>query len=212
MKIAVIQASTQTAKNNLIFEETKCAVADKNWQVFNFGVYENEENFSYIQISLCGGLLLNSGAIDFVVTGCSSGNGMSIVANSLPNVICGYLPTPSDAYLFGRINQGNCASLPLGLNFGWAGELNLRFTLEKLFEEPMNSGYPAEAAERKKRDMMKMEEVKTLAQTDIIHVFQNLDNEFIDPIFKKKDLVTFILENGKNAELVDFLKQNIQLN
>lgn len=74
MKIAVIQASTQTARNKLIFEETKRAVAAKNWEVFNFGVHENEDNFSYIQISLCVGLLLNSAAVDFVVTGCSSGN------------------------------------------------------------------------------------------------------------------------------------------
>lgn len=206
MKIAVIQASTQTARNKLIFEETKRAVAAKNWEVFNFGVHENEDNFSYIQISLCVGLLLNSAAVDFVVTGCSSGNGMAIAANSLPNVICGYLPTPSDAYLFGRINQGNCVSLPLGLNFGWAGELNLRFTLEKLFEEPMNIGYPAEAADRKKRDMTKLEEIKGLAQTNMVHIFQNLDDTFINPIFKKRDLMNFILKNGKNTELIKFLK------
>ena len=29
------------------------------------------------------------------------------------------LSAPSDAYLFGRINGGNAASVPLGLNFGW---------------------------------------------------------------------------------------------
>lgn len=54
---------------------------------------------------------------------------MSIACNPLLNVISEYLPIPTDAYLFGR-----------------AGELNLRFTLEKLFEEPFNTGYPAESA------------------------------------------------------------------
>ncbi|MEC2921290.1 hypothetical protein P9Z75_24010 [Bacillus tropicus] len=67
--------------------------------------------------------------MDFFVTGCSSGVGMSIACNPLLNVISEYLPIPTDAYLFGR-----------------AGELNLRFTLEKLFEEPFNTGYPAESA------------------------------------------------------------------
>lgn len=134
MKIAVIQASTQTNKNELIFEETKRAVAKHGYEVLNFGVTIEESELSYIQVSLAVGLLLNSGAVDFVVTGCSSGVGMSIACNTLPNVISGYLPTPTDAFLFGRINSGNCASLPLGLNFGWAGELNLRFTLEKLLK------------------------------------------------------------------------------
>lgn len=210
MRIAVIQASTQIARNQLLFEETKRAVGAKGWPVTNFGVRAEEENFSYIQIALCAGLLLNAGAVDFVVTGCSSGNGMNIAANALPNVICGYLPTPADAYLFGRINQGNCASLPLGLNFGWSGEVNLRFTLEKLFEEPLNIGYPPAAAERKKQDAQMLKTVKKLATTDMVTVMTGLSKTFTQPIFDKKDLMTFILQNGTNTELIDYLKENYE--
>ncbi|MGY3736030.1 RpiB/LacA/LacB family sugar-phosphate isomerase [Lactococcus taiwanensis] len=206
MKIAVIQASTQIGRNEVLFEETKRATAHLNAEVLNFGVSENEEKFSYVQIALCVGLLLNSGAVDFVVTGCSSGNGMNIAANALPNVISGYLPTPTDAYLFGRINQGNCASLPLGLNFGWAGEVNLRFTLEKLFEEPMNVGYPKESAERKQADALKLKEIKELAQTDMISVLTGLSVEFIQPILEKSDLLDYIFKYGTNPELIAFLK------
>ncbi|QSE77071.1 RpiB/LacA/LacB family sugar-phosphate isomerase [Lactococcus taiwanensis] len=206
MKIAVIQASTQIGRNEVLFEETKRATAHLNAEVLNFGVSENEEKFSYVQIALCVGLLLNSGAVDFVVTGCSSGNGMNIAANALPNVISGYLPTPTDAYLFGRINQGNCASLPLGLNFGWAGEVNLRFTLEKLFEEPMNVGYPKESAERKQADALKLKEIKELAQTDMISVLTGLSLEFIQPILEKSDLLDYIFKYGTNPELIALLK------
>lgn len=206
MKIAVIQASTQIGRNEVLFEETKRATAHLNAEVLNFGVSENEEKFSYVQIALCVGLLLNSGAVDFVVTGCSSGNGMNIAANALPNVISGYLPTPTDAYLFGRINQGNCASLPLGLNFGWAGEVNLRFTLEKLFEEPMNVGYPKESAERKQADALKLKGIKELAQTDMISVLTGLSLEFIQPILEKSDLLDYIFKYGTNPELIALLK------
>lgn len=206
MKIAVIQASTQIGRNEVLFEETKRATAHLNAEVLNFGVSENEEKFSYVQIALCVGLLLNSGAVDFVVTGCSSGNGLNIAANALPNVISGYLPTPTDAYLFGRINQGNCASLPLGLNFGWAGEVNLRFTLEKLFEEPMNVGYPKESAERKQADALKLKEIKELAQTDMISVLTGLSVEFIQPILEKSDLLDYIFKYGTNPELIALLK------
>lgn len=206
MKIAVIQGSTQIERNQLLFEETVRATRHLDAEVVNFGVTKNELNFSYVQISLCVGLLLNSGAIDFVVTGCSSGNGMAIAANALPNVICGYLPTPSDAFLFGRINQGNCASLPLGLNFGWSGELNVRFTLEKLFETPMNTGYPLESSSRKKFDAQKVGEIKKLSQTNMISILTGLSAKFVQPIFEKKDLMDFVITNGTNVELIKFLK------
>jgi len=131
---------------------------------------------------------------------------VAIAANALPNVICGYLPTPSDAFLFGRINQGNCASLPLGLNFGWGGEINLRFTLEKLFEAPMNTGYPVESAERKKRDAARFKAIKKLAQTDMLSILTGLEEELVSPIFRKRELIDFILENATNSELTAFLK------
>lgn len=56
--------------------------------------------------------------------------------------------------LFGRINDGNAVSLPLGLNFGWAGEINLQCTIEKLFADAFGIGYPPEDAERK-REVLK---------------------------------------------------------
>jgi len=39
MRIAVIQATTQIGRNQVLYEETKRAVADKEgWEVYNFGV------------------------------------------------------------------------------------------------------------------------------------------------------------------------------
>ncbi len=58
-----------------------------------------------------------------------------MACNSLPGLRCGFVQTPQDVYLFGRINNGNVVSLPLGLNFGWSGELNLRYTLENYLME-----------------------------------------------------------------------------
>jgi ribose 5-phosphate isomerase RpiB len=205
MKIAVIQASTQSSKNVLIFKETKRAVAKHGYEVINFGITNGEAELSYIQVSLAVGLLLNSGAVDFVVTGCSSGVGMSIACNTMPNVISGYLPTPADAFLFGRINHGNCASLPLGLNFGWAGELNLRFTLEKLFEEPFNNGYPKESAERKKRDAETFKKIKRISHFDLIQILSQLDNNVIKPVLQKRDLVQYIIQNSKDTKITQYL-------
>jgi ribose/galactose isomerase family protein len=67
---------------------------------------EENEKYSYIEISILAGILLASRTVDFVVTGCSSGQGMMLACNSMP----GYAPTLNDAYLFAQINNGNAIS------------------------------------------------------------------------------------------------------
>ena len=150
MRIGLILGSTLQEKNALLYDTLK-KVADKyGHEVVNFGVFEDESNpYSYTEVAVLAALLINSGVIDFVVTGCSSGQGMNLALNTMPGILSGYLPTPQDAFLFGRINEGNAASLPLGLGFGWLGELNLEYTLDKLFDGDFGIGYPPESAERK---------------------------------------------------------------
>lgn len=208
MKIAVIQATTQINKNDLLFQATQHAAGAEN-EVINFGVFKTDPTLSYVQVSLLVGLLLNTKAVDYVITGCSSGNGMAIACNSLPNVICGYLPTPSDAYLFGRINHGNCASLPLGLNFGWAGELNLQFTLEKLFDGPMNTGYPQASAQRKVYDTNMLQRIKQLSQTNLMTIIDAMNRDFMAPIYQKDDVFSTIFETSSDNDLIRQLKRRI---
>ncbi|WP_338061286.1 galactose-6-phosphate isomerase [Floricoccus penangensis] len=69
MKVAVIQASTQVSKNQIIFEETQKVALNLGHEVINFGLCEDSPNMSYIQVSLAVALLLNSQAVDFVITG-----------------------------------------------------------------------------------------------------------------------------------------------
>ena len=105
MKIGVIQASSVSNKNELLYKTVKQYA--KKHEVINFGCFDNEDNYSYIDISIEIGLLLATKSIDFIVTGCSSGQGMMLACNNMPGVICGYAPTPMDAYLFAQINNGN---------------------------------------------------------------------------------------------------------
>lgn len=58
-------------------------------------------------------ILLNAKAVDFVVTGCGTGQGALMSLNIHPGVICGYCIDPADAFLFAQINNGNALSLPL---------------------------------------------------------------------------------------------------
>ena len=182
MKIGVIQASSQIEKNTILYECTK-----DYGEVINFGCFEDEENYSYVEIALEICLLISSQAVDFIVTGCSSGQGMMIACNSLPNLICGYLPTPQDAYLFGRINDGNVASLPLGLNYGWAGEINLK------------------DAKRKQEDTKNIKDLNQLCKKDIIEFLNEIDSSFINKVLSKKNVIDYILEQGKDQRIKQWI-------
>lgn len=200
MKIGIIQASSQIEKNTILYECTK-----DYGDVINFGCFEDEENYSYVEIALEICLLISSQAVDFIVTGCSSGQGMMIACNSLPNLICGYLPTPQDAYLFGRINDGNVASLPLGLNYGWAGEINLKATLQQLFEEPFGIGYPLKDVKRKREDTKKIKALNQLCKKDIIEFLNEIDSSFINKVLSKKNVIDYILEQGKDQRIKQWI-------
>lgn len=187
MRIGVIVPSTQSSKSELIVNAVREAQPEA--EVLNLGCFASDvEQYSYVEIALAIALLLHSKAADFVVTGCSSGQGMMLACNAMPGVLCGYIPTPQDAYLFGRINAGNAVSLPLGLGFGWAGELNLRYTLKALFDGPFGSGYPSEHAERKRRDTLLLKQLKEQSHKDMAEFLAAVDKELLAKIYRNKHL------------------------
>jgi ribose 5-phosphate isomerase RpiB len=209
MKIGVIQATSQTEKNELLYHCTLNTAEKHGYEVINFGCCQDEScYFSYIEIAVMISMLLSSRSVDFIVTGCSSGQGMMLACNSLPDVICGYVENPQDAFLFGRINNGNAVSIPLGLNFGWAGEINLQCTLDKLFEGEFGIGYPPEDADRKKQDALLLKEMNALTKRIAIDVFEQLDKVFCKKVFQKSNVVEYILTHGKEKEILDFIQSN----
>lgn len=207
MKIGIIQASSQKEKNSLLYNCTIEAAKKYGHEVINFGCFENEtENYSYIEIAVEISLLLASKAVDFIVTGCSSGQGMMLACNSLPGVICGYVENPQDAFLFGRINDGNAVSYPLGLNFGWSGEINLKCTLEKLFDGPFGESYPMKDAERKKKDTLLLKEINALTKREMTEIFTELNRELMKKALQRENVVEYILKYGNNAELAALIR------
>ena len=205
MIIAVIQAGSQSGKNELIYSTVKKYAPDA--EVINFGCTEDEKNkFSYIEISILVGLLISSKAVDFVVTGYSSGQGMMLACNNMPGVLCGYIPTPQDAYLFAQINDGNAVSLPLGEEYTWAGEENLDKTIAKLFSEPFGQGYPKSEAERKLEDTKLLKRIRNNSQVSMIELLNALEKPLLDKVLRKIDVVEYIIENGKDEEIKSFLK------
>lgn len=208
MKIGVIQASSQKEKNALLYRSVIHAAAKGGHTVCNFGVFPSDTiTYSYVETALSVSLLLESGAVDFVVTGCSSGQGMMLACNSLPGVLCGYLPTPSDAYLFGRINSGNAASLPLGLGFGWAGELNLQDTLNRLFDGPFGAGYPPQEALRKQRDALLVKTLGQVSRLPLEEVLHRLSPEFVRRALNRPPVLRAVLQSESASKWQPILNQ-----
>ncbi|MCI8495673.1 MAG: RpiB/LacA/LacB family sugar-phosphate isomerase [Lachnospiraceae bacterium] len=207
MKIAVVQASSQKEKNQLFYESVVHASSGQKHEVINFGIFSEETvNYSYVQIALQVCLLLESGAVDFVVTGCSSGQGMMLACNSLPGILCGYVQNPSDAYLFGRINDGNAVSYPLGLNFGWAGEINLNATMERLFQDPFGCGYPKGEAARKRRDTEVLKNINRMSKGTFAALLPRLEHDLVESLINRKIVCDYVMQYGTNHECLEALE------
>ena len=205
MNIGIIQATSQAEKNQLLFDAVKKYAA--NDEIINFGCKANEpERFSYVEISVLAGLLLASEAVDFIVTGCSSGQGMMLACNSFPGVLCGYAPSPMDAYLFAQINNGNAVSLPLGEDYTWGGYENFENTIAKLFSEPFGQGYPKDEAARKMKDTRILKEIRLNSQCSAADLLDSLDQSFIEHIMCKQDVVQYSLRHGKNS-IVQWMRE-----
>ena len=132
MRIALINENSQAAKNALILDALKKVVEPMGHVVDNYGMYtaQDEAQLTYVQVGILGAILLNSGAADYVITGCGTGEGAMLAMNSFPGVICGHVEDPVDAYTFAHVNDGNAVALPFAKGFGWGGELNLAYIFE----------------------------------------------------------------------------------
>jgi len=145
MKIAVINEVSTRAKN----KDVLAGLDRLGLNYVNVGMSDEPaaNDLSYIHTGFMAGAVLNLGLADMVIGGCGTGQGFLISAMQYPNVYCGLIVEPVDAFLFSQINAGNCISLAMNKGYGWAGELNLAYIFEKLFSKEPGSGYPPERAE-----------------------------------------------------------------
>lgn len=209
MKIALINENSQAAKNAMICETLKKVVEPMGHTVYNYGMYsaEDENQLTYVQIGILAAVLLNSGAADYVITGCGTGEGAMLACNSFPKVLCGHITSPLDAYLFSQVNDGNCIAIPFAENFGWGGELNLSYIFEKLFCTPGGGGYPKERVVPEQRNKKILDQVKEVTHTDIITILKNLDKELVKGALSAPGMKEYFFENCKDEAIASCVKE-----
>ena len=209
MKIALINENSQAAKNSMIENALRKVVEPMGHQVFNYGMYtaEDEEQLTYVQVGILAAVLLNSGAADYVITGCGTGEGAMLACNSFPGVICGHVEDALDAYTFAQINDGNAIAIPFAKGFGWGGDLNLEYIFEKLYVEESGQGYPRERAVPEKRNKKILDEVKTVTYRDLNSILKEMDRELTKGALSTEGFGKYFWDTCRDEALAETVRE-----
>ena len=209
MRIALINENSQAAKNEMVYNTLKKVAESKGHTVDNYGMYAADDaaQLTYVQNGILAALLINSGAADFVVTGCGTGEGAMLALNSFPGVLCGHVVDPSDAYMFMQINDGNAISLPFAKGFGWGAELNLQYCFEKLFCTEPGGGYPPERVVPEQRNKKILDGVKKITHTDMMTILKNIDQDFLKATVSGAKFKELFFDSCKCPEIKAYIEK-----
>lgn len=209
MKIALIIENSQAAKSEIVHGALKSVAEPLGHQVHHYGMYtpEDKASLTYVMNGLLAGILINSKAADFVITGCGTGMGSMLACNAMPNVFCGLIADPTDAFLFGQINDGNCLAMPYAKGFGWAAELNLQDCYRKLFEHERGVGYPKERAAIMARNRGILKQLKAASCKDMLTVLQSVDQELLKAAVAGEKFKDLFFANSQDEGISNYLKR-----
>ena len=206
MKIALMNEFSQASKNAVVLQQLKDVAAEQNHTVYNVGMSDDNDHYlTYIHLGIMASLLLNSKAVDFVVSGCGTGQGALMSLNAHPGVVCGYCIDPSDAYLFAQINNGNALALPFAKGFGWGAELNIRYIFEKAFGGVRVQGYPAERKESQVRNAGILSSVKNALTKEYLEGLKSLDPELVKTAVTGERFQACFFENCQDKSVLEFV-------
>lgn len=208
MKIALITENSQAAKNPVIAEALLAVAEPLGHQVYNYGMYgpEDKASLTYVMNGLLAGILLNAKAADFVVTGCGTGMGSMLACNSMPGVFCGLVIDPTDAFLFGQINDGNAISMPYAKGFGWAAELNLQDCYRKLFGIERGLGYPKERAAIMAKNRGVLRDMKAASCRDMLTVLKTVDQDLLKAAVAGERFSDLFFPHAQDAAIADYVR------
>lgn len=208
MRIALLNENSQAAKNSLIYSTLCDVVNPMGHTVDNYGMYtaEDEAQLTYVQVGILGAILLGSGAADYVITGCGTGEGAMLAMNSFPGVICGHVEDPVDAYTFAHVNDGNAVALPFAKGFGWGGELNLHYIFEKLFGFGHGQGYPKERVVPEQRNKIILDGVRAQTMRPLTECLDRIDQDLLKGAIAGEKFQELFFANCKDEKIAAYIR------
>ena len=208
MKIALMMENSQASKNAMVASELEHVAGSLDHEVFNLGMTdENDHHLTYVHLGILASILINSKSVDFIVTGCGTGQGALMSLNLHQGVTCGYCLEPSDAFLFNQINNGNAIALAFAKGFGWAGELNIRYIFEKAFKGERGQGYPLDRAEPQRCNAVLLNDVKmAVAKNSVVDSLRAIDQELVKTAIASVRFQQCFFDNCKVPEIEDYIR------
>ncbi len=190
MRIAVVTDVSTKDKNRFVVS----ALENRGHEVFNLGMKgtEGEPELTYIHTGFLGAVALGGGCVDVVVGGCGTGQGFLNSVLQYPGVCCGLIENPLDAWLFAQINGGNCISLALNKNFGWAGDVNLRFIFDRFFSVERGGGYPEHRRESQQRSRTVLSGLSQLTHLPLPAIVELMEEAVAQPALSFPGVMDFI--------------------
>ncbi|OFC71247.1 RpiB/LacA/LacB family sugar-phosphate isomerase [Alteromonas confluentis] len=207
MRIALMNEFSQASKNAVVLEQLEAVGQQQGHEIFNVGMKDDDDHrLTYIHLGIISALLLNSKAVDFVVSGCGTGQGALMSLNAYPGVVCGYCIDPADAYLFAQINDGNALALPFAKGFGWGAELNVRYIFEKAFTGETGLGYPPERRESQNANAVILNDVKAATNKPIVEALKALPEDLVKQAVGGAQFQECFFSNSQSEELSALVK------
>ncbi|HIE18688.1 TPA: ribose-5-phosphate isomerase [Candidatus Bathyarchaeota archaeon] len=213
MNIVVINEVSARKKNPDIIAALK-ALGRNDLNIINAGMTEKdgEPELTYIHTGFYAALLLNIGRADFIVGGCGTGQGFLNSIMQYPNVFCGLITNPLDAWLFSQINAGNAISLALNQGYGWASEVNLRFIFERLFSGKPGCGYPSYRAKSQAESRRTLEKISKITHVSFVDIINNIYDQIIKPVLDFPGALELIdIDSLEDEELKKALKRRARM-
>jgi ribose 5-phosphate isomerase RpiB len=197
MRIAVLSEISAAHRNADILK----ALDGRGLEVLNLGntAAGQVPGLLYIHTGLMAAVLLHLRAVDLVVGGCGTGLGFMNAVLQYPGVVCGHILTPLDAWLFSRINAGNCVSLALNQGYGWASDVNLRLIFDALLGPGRGEGYPSDRAEPQRQARQLLSKVSTAAHRPMDEILKALPENVVRPALTFPAFRS-VLESGAKAD------------
>lgn len=181
MRIAVVNEVSASLRNSDIV----AALEEQGHEVLNLGMKTPEElpELTYLHTGLISALALEMKIADFVVGGCGTGQGYLNAVLQYPGVVCGLVLDSLDAWLYTRINAGNCISLALNKGYGWAANMNLKLLFAELFPQEKEEGYPAARAVSQKESRERLKTISTMSHHPMTEILDAAEDWLLKPVF-----------------------------
>ena len=177
MRIAVINETSTGDRNWAVLS----ALEGFGHEIINAGMTQRgtPPELNYVHTAFIAASLLNLNRVDAVAGGCGTGQGFAIAANQYPNVFCGIIANPLDAWLFNRINAGNCVSLVLNQRYGLGSEIELKLIMQQLFSGVPGEGYPEHRREAQKVARLALHELSGATHLSFARIVERLPEHVV---------------------------------